>query len=279
MERGGYYSMWYADCDGRTKRVKRLIARISEMSERAARRTHAIHMEKVNADRGSLAPIVRGQTFEDATIKWRAAIAPNLSPATLRPYESHLRAHILSRFAGTPLNEMGLHELQTFATDLRKRSRQTVIHVLTTLFAVRDYAARCGIPDARFDTRTWSWAAASGPSYRFSLASKRSRLLNRRKSRSKQSSRWLRGTGLRAGEIMALTVDDLDFSHMTIRVNKSANDSTRIVRQPKTKCSVAALPMSTTLESMFRNYLKDHGSRTRAGFYFPRKMECVRGRG
>src|ERR1700691_5430849 len=120
MEHGRYFSMWYADCDGRTKRMKRLIGRCSDISERAARREHAIRMEQVNAARGSLAPIVKGQTFEDATTKWRAAIAPNLSPATVRAYESHLRTHIQPRFGGIPLTEMGLHELQTFATDLRK---------------------------------------------------------------------------------------------------------------------------------------------------------------
>ena len=37
-------------------------------------------------------------------------------------------------------------------------------------------------------------------------------------------------TGLRAGEILALTLDDLDFNHKTIRVNKSWDDATREVR-------------------------------------------------
>jgi integrase len=62
-------------------------------------------------------------------------------------------------------------------------------------------------------------------------------------------------TGMRAGEILALTVDDLIFNDKEIRVNKSADDLTRLVRQPKTKGSVAKLPMSSTLESGLQNYL------------------------
>jgi len=42
-------------------------------------------------------------------------------------------------------------------------------------------------------------------------------------------------TGLRAGELLALTVSDLDFANQTIRVNKSSDDRTREIRQPKTK--------------------------------------------
>jgi integrase len=51
---------------------------------------------------------------------------------------------------------------------------------------------------------------------------------------------WL--TGLRAGELLALSVDDLDFDRRTIRVRKSADDQTRVIHQTKTKKSTATLP-------------------------------------
>ena len=50
-------------------------------------------------------------------------------------------------------------------------------------------------------------------------------------------------TGMRAGEILALHLNDVDFDRRTIRVNKSSDDRTREIRQPKTKKSVATLPM------------------------------------
>src|SRR5271163_1634598 len=81
VESGGFYSYWYADTgDGGTRRIKRLIGRCSEMSERAARRLHVLRMEEVNKERGSLAPIPKGESFAVAVKNWRQAIAPNLSP-------------------------------------------------------------------------------------------------------------------------------------------------------------------------------------------------------
>jgi integrase len=63
-------------------------------------------------------------------------------------------------------------------------------------------------------------------------------------------------TGLLAGELLALGVADLDFQRKTIRLNKSADDNTRQIWQPKTKNSSALLPMPSALEAVLRNYLK-----------------------
>src|SRR5580704_4696366 len=122
---GGMYSMFYADAENPdgvivSKRVKHFIGNLNRMSERAARREHARIMDGVNHKRGSTAPVYKGQTFADAVNNWRRAIAPNLSPATVRPRESFLRVHILPRFGRSGLNEMGVSEIQQFATDLRK---------------------------------------------------------------------------------------------------------------------------------------------------------------
>ena len=97
LKNGGMYSMHYVDAVGpdgsaTTKQVKQFIGNLSQMSERAARREHANIMERVNRERGSLKPVLKGQTFADAVKKWRSAIARNLSPATVRPRESYLRA-------------------------------------------------------------------------------------------------------------------------------------------------------------------------------------------
>src|SRR5262249_35312487 len=63
-------------------------------------------------------------------------------------------------------------------------------------------------------------------------------------------------TGLRSGELFALTVSDLDFERKTIRVNKSADDKTREIRHAKTQKTVATLPMPSALEVLLRTYLR-----------------------
>jgi integrase len=273
-EAGGFYSMFYVDdAQGKTKRVKKFIGNLDQMSERAARRAHDQILQNVNQKRGSLAPVFKGQTFQDAVNNWRKAIAPNLSPATVRQRESHFKAHILPRFGRFATQEIDVHELQQFATDLRQSvSRKSVINILTTVFSTLEYAERCKIKvsgvkfsDIELGTRTEQTVVP------FFTREQATRIVEEAQEPFKTLFALAWNTGLRAGELLALTVDDLDFTHKTIRVNKATDDSTRIVRQPKTKCSVAALPMPSGLEAVLRNYLMAQWKPNAAGILFPNK--------
>ena len=278
------YSMFYVDEGGTSKRVKHFIGRIGEMSERAARREHARIMEDVNRRRGSVAPAYRGQTFAEVTELWRRAIAPNLSPSTVRQRESYLRAHIFPSFADAAVQSLGVDEFQQFATDLRKTvSRKTVLNVLGTVFTILDYAGRCGIrvPSVRF--RDIELGSESGStSVPFFTRDQATRIVAKAKEPHKTIFTVAWNTGMRAGEILTLNYDDLDFERKTIRVNKSADDKTREIRQPKTRKSVATLPMSSGLASVLRDYLRHQWQPNPTGLLFPsadgtrpRKRESV----
>jgi len=252
--------------------VKRLIGRCSELSERAARRAHAIQMAKVIEDRGSLAPLVDRQSFEEATTKWRRAVAPNLSPATVRAMESQLRVHILPKFKDAGLQEIGIHALQQFATDMRKKvSRHTVVHVWTTMQSIINYAARCGTPVNKVSLKDLELGSAPRPVVPFFTSTQATQIIEGAKEPFKTLFALAWNSGLRAGELLALTVDDLDFVTKTIRVNKSADDYTRVVRQPKTNGSVAMLPMSSTLAALLQNYLLKQWKSNPSGILFPAK--------
>jgi len=260
---GGMYSSHYVDAVGSdglpyTKQVKQFIGNLSQMSERAARREHSRIMEAVNLKRGSIAPIPKGQSFADAVSKWRSAIAPNLSPATVRAMESFLRVHIVPRFGQLALNELGVHEIQQFATDLRKTiSGKTTVNVLAAVFAVMKYAERCGmrVQKVGFSDLQLGSTTRENP-VPFFTREQAALIIEEAKEPFKTlfSVAWF--TGCRAGEILALTIDDLDFDNRTVRVNKSSDDNTRQIRQPKTKSSVAMLPMPSALEAVLRNYIR-----------------------
>ena len=78
-------------------------------------------------------------------------------------------------------------------------------------------------------------------------------------------------TGLPAGEILALTLDDLDFTCRTVRVNKSSDDRTREIRQPKTEKSVAVFPMNTSLEAKLREYIHSYWKPNPRQILFPNR--------
>jgi integrase len=272
---GGMYSKHYIDVIGSdgsttTKQAMRFIGNLKQMSERAARREHARIMEEVNANRGSVAPVPKGQTFADAVDRWRKAIAPNLSPATVRSMESALRTHIVPRFGQLALNEMGVHQIQQFATDLREVvAGKTAVNILAAVFAVVSYAEKCGMKvqkvgfaDLQLGTVTRETPVA------FFTREQASQIIEAAKEPFKTLFALAWFTGLRAGEILALTLDDLDFTNKTVRVNKSADDNTREIRQPKTKASSALLPMSSALEAVLRNHIQ-HWTPNAGGILFP----------
>lgn len=268
---GRFYSLFYADVDGRTKLVKRFVGHSRDLSERAARRQHALTMEKVNHDRGSSAPILKGQAFQDAVNKWRAAVAPNLAPGTVRQRESYLRTHIVPRFGQSGLEELDVHTMQQFATDLRKTlSRKSVINIISSVFVILDYAGRCGmkVPKVGFtDLELGSDSAQIEVPF---FTRRQATLIiaaSPEPFKTLFAVAW--STGLRAGEILALTLDDLDFNHKTVRVNKSADDANQEIRQPKTPRSIALLPMTTALESKLRDYIQNHWKPNASQILFP----------
>lgn len=274
IEGGRMYSMFYIDADGgKTKQVKRFLGRVEEMSERAARREHARIMEEVNRKRGSLAPMFKSRTFEEAVSKWRQAVAPNLSPATVRQRESYLRVHILPRFGRSSVNEMGIHEIQQFATDLRKTlSSKSIVNVLSSVFTIRDYAEKCGMKVSKVGFADLQLGSATGPSeVPFFTRRQATQIIEAAPEPFKTLFAVAWTTGLRAGEILALTLDDLDFNHKTVRVNKSLDDATREVRQPKTPKSIAALPMTTALEAKLRDYIHKYWKPNPAQILFPNR--------
>jgi integrase len=268
---GRYYSLFYADVDGKTKLVKKFVGHSRDLSERAARRQHALTMEKVNHDRGSAAPILRGQTFQDAVNKWRSAVAPNLAPGTVRQRESYLRTHIVPRFGQSGLEEMDVQAIQQFVTDLRNTlSRKSVINIVSSVFVILDYAGRCGmkVPKVGF-THLELGSDTTPTDVPFFTRRQATLIIDAAPEPFKTLFAVAWSTGLRAGEILALTLDDLDFGHKTVRVNKSSDDANQEIRQPKTPRSVALLPMTTALESKLRDYIQNHWKPNTSQILFP----------
>jgi hypothetical protein len=221
---GRMYSMFYVDSDDRSKRVKQFIGKLGEMSERAALREHTRILEDVNRRRGSVSPAYKGQTFAQITDLWRTAIAPNLSPATVRQRESYLRSHVIPQFGDESIHTLDVATIQEFATQLRKTlSRKTVINVLSTVFSILDYAGRCGsrVSKVRFADLQIGGSSTNDQRGTFLTRSQVARIIEASPEpyHTLFATAW--ATGLRAGELLALSVSDLNFERRTIYICKS----------------------------------------------------------
>jgi len=236
-------------------------------------------MAGVNEARGSAAPVVKGQTFGDAVKLWRSAIAPNLSRSTVRQRESYLRHHITPLFDKMPLREMGVRQMQQFGTDLQKtvKSSKTILNILGTIFSILAYAEKCKMRTPKVGFRDLTLAKTRPKPARFFTQKQAMDII----AASSQPFAvifalcWF--TGGRAGEILALTLADLDFDHRTIHITKSRDDATRIVQCTKTTLSTAPVPMPSELEAILRAYI-ERWTPNQDGILFPTPRNSERPR-
>jgi integrase len=272
------YTLFYEDVqqpDGSlaSRRVRQFIGTSGPegMSERSARREHDLFMQGINLKRGSVAPATKGQTFNDVVTAWRNAVAPHLSPSTVRQRESYLRTHIIPRFGDSAPHSLNTPALQQFATDLRKTlSRKSVANILSAIFAILDYATKCGVRVTAVSFADLQLGEAATQMDRpFFTREQAALIIDAAPEPYKTMFAVAWSTGLRAGELLALTTTDLDFNRKTVRVSKSSDDNTREIRQPKTKKSCAMLPMPSALEAMLRGYLEHHWKPNPSTFLFP----------
>ena len=277
MENGKAYTIFYRDVrlpDGtlKTERARHCHGNLSSMSKREARRLHDLFMDSINRLRGSVAAPIEGETFRSAVDAWRRAVAPQLSPATVRQRESYLRTHILPTFGDANPRSLDVPMMQQFATELQKSvAPKTVVNILGTVFAILRYAGKCRIQTANVSFRDLILRTGEPSERPYFTSGETSRIIAAAKEPYKTMFALAATTGLRAGELLALTVSDLDFGRRTIRVSKSADDTTRAIRTPKTRKSVAVLPMASSLEAMLRDYLQRHWKENGKKLLFPNR--------
>jgi integrase len=277
---GVAYTLYYEDVhypDGSTvsRRARHTLGRIGSngMSQRSARREHDAFMQEVNLKRGSAPPAVQGQTFADAVAAWRTDVSPQLSPSTVRQRESHLRHHIVPRFEKEAPHALTIPVLQQFATELRQRvSRKTVVQILVTIAGIQRYGSKNGMRSSVVSLKDLEVGRDGATARRpFFTKDQVAQIIAASKEPYQTMFMLAWCTGLRAGELLALTVADLDFSRRSITVNKSADDNTRKIGQTKTQTSTALLPMPSTLANALQVYLTNHWRDNPGKFLFPNR--------
>jgi integrase len=277
-ENGHYYSFFYRNRtmpDGSTTSVKERFdhGKAGDISELSARREHDRLRQQINRERGSVPTAPRGETFADAAKAHIENIAPHLSCSTVRQQQSHLRCHLIPRFGRAALMALDVSAVQRFATDmLRGNSRKTIINVLGTLFAIMDYARKCGtrVPEFRFSalTITADKGEYEPPYFKPVHVAK---ILAEAKEPYKTMFALAWSTGLRAGELLGLTVSDLDFQRGVIQPRKQADDRTRVLRELKTRKSKSAVAITPETTALLANYLSNHWRENPNGLLFPNR--------
>ena len=241
--------------DGTAKREQRttVLGTLQEFpTRRLAEREVASFLARVN--RLDYRPMKRA-TFAEFVEGWKSRIGDLLKPSTALAAASHLRFHLVPAFGGMRLDEIDQEQVQVFVGKLAKgRSKHTILNVLSTLASVLRTARQWGYAVAgfRWDELVIPDSKPSKPGRFFTAEQVRAILVL-------ASEPWrtvftlAAMTGLRPGEVLGLSIDDLDFEQRLIFVRRSAWYSRLIL--PKSTRSVATVPMPEPLADVLVNYL------------------------
>jgi len=241
--------------DGSTKREQRttLLSTVEECpTKRLAEREAASFLARVNSL--DYRPIKR-VTFSDFAEIWTKQVSDLLKPSTARVMASHLRFHLVPAFGSMRLNEIGQEQVQAFVGKLAKgRSRHTILNVLGALASLLSMARKWGYEVAGFKQSDLVVPDSKpGKPGRFFTAEQVRAILALATEPWRTIFALAAMTGLRPGEVLGLSIDDLDFDQKLLFVRRSAWYGQLI--SPKNARSVATVPIPGPLVEMLKSYL------------------------
>jgi integrase len=240
--------------DGTVKREQRttLLGTVEELgTKRLAEREAASFLARVN--RLDYRPVKRA-TFGEFSENWKKQVIDLLKPSTAKVTASHLRFHLVPAFGRMRLDEIGQEQVQAFVGKLAKgRSRHTILNVLGTLASVLKMARKWGYAVAGFQQTDLVVPCSNpGKPARFFMAEQVRSILALASEPWRTIFALAAMTGLRPGEVLGLSIDDLDFEQRLIFVRRSAWYSHLI--SPKSSRSVATVPMPGPLAETLANF-------------------------
>lgn len=259
VKRGdNWVGMWRIDvtqADGTFKREQRSKTFVG-LSERAARAAFQPILDAVNKASGAVAPVPKSATTLNRLIEeWREQIAVTLKPSSQKAAESHLRCHIIPSLGDSAFSELTVRKIQAFVTSMSNgsRTRKTIENVFLTLGSILSTARDWGynVPKVTLSDLRLPQDSPRERVHCFTRDEMRSIIRSATEPLS-TICLILSVTGMRIGEVLALRREDLDFRRKVISVRGSVYEGE--VGTPKSKASIADLPMPGALAERLRDY-------------------------
>lgn len=199
--------------------------------------------------------------------EWLALyVKPTTKIRTYKKYQRQIELHILPALGEFELNDLTATVLQRFTVDLSEKglSANTVNGIISVLKSSLRRALLLGVADKEFT------AAIVRPKGRekqvdcFSKEEQRKieQFIFEKKKNKLFGVVLCLYTGLRIGELLALTWDDVDLQKGIMTVSKSCHDSwengkyVKIIDTPKTDCSVRTIPIPKQLLARVKEHKK-----------------------
>jgi integrase len=201
----------------------------------------------------------RTATVEEFAESWKEQVLSQRKPSTKEAAESHLDAHILPRLRKCRLEELGVENQQAFVGHLTKKvSRKTLLNIVGTLSSMLNTA------------KNWGYICEGVSMQRLVLPEREVRKQARTFTPEQAQAiidlaayPWramfaLAGyAGLRAGEILGLSGEDVDLAKGVIAIRKTAWYGQ--LQTAKSVGSETTVPMPTYLGGLLEPVLSTSG--------------------
>jgi integrase len=260
------YREYVEQAEGKYKPVRRFKS-FPGLSERAAHEAMQPTLAAVNAANKALAerletvrnggtrPAPRGaETLADVVNEWRKLVAVNHKPRGRETTESHLRAHILPKLGSLAVADLTAQRLQSFIAEITPgRSGKMVENIMLTLTGILRHVRKWGWTVPQVSISDLSMPEKVKGVVRTIEAADIRRLIAAADEPLKTILCVLASTGMRINEVLALTLEDLDFRRKSISIRHSAYNGT--LGSPKSEASKADVPMPDALAKILRQFI------------------------
>lgn len=234
---------------GNIQRVHRteVIGTLSEFpTMKLARREADTRLAVVNNPRYRARPQA---TFAEFAVRWSDAILVNHKPSTQATIRSHIRKYLVPHFGRQAMKDVEPEAVQQFLVSLRV-SPKTVRNIFVTL-QIMWKSARAWKYVSHDVTEGVVLPQRSNSARRHFTVEEMGRILDHA-DEPYRTFYWLAiETGMRAGELCALSVDDVDFERGRIRIRRSVWRGK--FGEPKTDNAVRSFAVSASLLDRLRS--------------------------
>ena len=242
--------------DGSVQRIRRSLVigtRADFPTRRLAERQFETLLARINAASYRPGRIASLAEFAD---RWRREVLIHHKPSSIKAANSHLRCHILPLLGKTKLEELGLEVQQGFITRLAEGvARKTAINVMGTLSVMLSTAKNWGYicEPVEFGKLTMPLQEVKEDA-RFFTPEEAKQIISTADEPFRTMFAIAAMTGVRAGELLALQIDDLDFERKLIHIRRSVWRGR--IQTVKSKASRASVAMPDVLSLILKVYLK-----------------------
>lgn len=195
-------------------------------------------------------------TLAEFVERWEVEVLTQNKPSTVRAAKSHLGKHILPGLGDLRLDQIGPEVQQSFVSKLSgKVSRKTLLNILSTLSAILGKAKQWKYVCETVDFRSLALpSSGSRKPARFFSAEQVRAIIAAAEEPFSTLFAVAAMTVLRGGELLALTLDDIDLDRGVLYVRRSVWNCS--FQTPKSNHSQRSVPIPEALARRLRSYLK-----------------------